>query len=79
MRYDATRRVLVYRGFMSSGSYGDLRRLSTDPAYVAALDALYVGIAVPAGGRRAWRWLMALIATGSLAAAAWVLLRPPLP
>src|SRR6185437_1701315 len=41
IRHDAERKRLIYRGFMCSASYTFLHGLSTDPAYVAALDALF--------------------------------------
>ena len=41
IHYDAERKRLVYRGFMCSASYTFLHGLSTEPAYVAALDALF--------------------------------------
>jgi hypothetical protein len=70
IRYDSSRRVLIYRGFMASGSYADLRRVSKDAAYLAALDALYVGTSLPAGAGRRWRWLLtaalAALAAGAL-------------
>ena len=41
IRFDPTRKRLLYRGFMSSVSYRYLHGLSTDPAYVSALDLLF--------------------------------------
>jgi hypothetical protein len=43
--YDPQRRLLVYRGFMCNASYGCLRRLSGDAAYLVALEQLYLGSA----------------------------------
>jgi hypothetical protein len=62
---------------MASGSYADLRRLSADPAYLVALEALYVGTSLPARGGLRWVWLAALVgaAVAALAAAAWWVLR----
>ena len=54
--YDPARKLLKYRGLMFSGSYTYLRKLSTDPAYLAALDQLFIGTSCPASG--AGRWLL---------------------
>jgi hypothetical protein len=43
--YDGTRRQLRYRGFMCNASYVQLRRLCDHPAYIAALEQLYLGSA----------------------------------
>jgi hypothetical protein len=43
--YDATRKQLRYRGFMCNASYVQLRRLTDHPAYIAALEQLYLGSA----------------------------------
>jgi hypothetical protein len=58
---------------MPSGSYGDLRRLSSDPAYLVALEALYVGTSLPVGVGRRGLWMLGLVlaAVAALAAAAW--------
>jgi hypothetical protein len=78
IRYDPDRKRLIYRGFMSSASYRFLHNLSTDPAYVAALDVLFQASAYvldkPAGGRL-WRWLVAFGAVAAAIAAAWRFLR----
>jgi len=70
--YDADWKLLLYRGFMYHGSYLFLRELSTDPAYIAALDVLYQESSCP---RRSWRarlWLLAaLIGLGAMGAAWW--------
>jgi hypothetical protein len=44
--YDSARRVLRYRGFMCNASYVHLRRLCEHPAYIAALEQLYLGSAL---------------------------------
>ena len=70
--YDADWKLLLYRGFMYHGSYLFLRQLSSDPAFIAALDVLYQESSCP---RRSWRgrpWLLAvLMGLGALAAAWW--------
>jgi hypothetical protein len=78
LRYDPARRRLAYRGFMCSASYRYLRGLSADPAYLAALDALFQASAdaLPGGRpRRRWAWLAAAACLAGSAAAAWALLR----
>lgn len=65
LRFDPQRRRLLYRGFMASSSYHYLRSLSTDAAYLAALDELYQGTADAVSDRRVaawvWAWLMAAV------------------
>lgn len=41
IRYDASRKRLVYRGFMTSVSYRFLHGLSPDSDYITALDYLF--------------------------------------
>jgi hypothetical protein len=41
IRYDAERKLLLYRGFMCSASFAFLHALSADTAFLAALDTLY--------------------------------------
>jgi len=41
LRYDADKRQLAYRGFMSHGSFCYLQQLHSDPRYAQALDDLY--------------------------------------
>jgi len=48
--YDAVRKQLRYRGFMCNASYVQLRRLSDHPAYIAALEQLYLGSAEEPSG-----------------------------
>jgi hypothetical protein len=73
IRFDPQRKRLSYRGFMSSASYRYLHGLSTDPAFVAAVDALFQtsADALPAPGRaRLWLWLLAACLAGA-GATAW--------
>ena len=74
IRYDTTRRALIYRGLMLSASYADLRRVSHDPAYLTALDELYIATALPAGGTARWPlWLaLALLGAAALAGGWWL-------
>ncbi len=44
--YDRGRKLLCYRGFMCSASYVHLRRICEHPAYIAALEQLYLGSAM---------------------------------
>jgi hypothetical protein len=44
--YDSARKMLRYRGFMCSASYVHLRRICCEPAFVAALEQLYLGSAM---------------------------------
>jgi hypothetical protein len=75
--YDAVRKQLKYRGLMFSGSYAYLRKLSNDPAYLTALDQLFIGTSTtnaPGG-----RWTLAIVAVVTAALAvfgAWWYLRP---
>ncbi len=74
--YDARHQLLIYRGVMTHDSYGYLRLLSGDPAYLAALDQLrettcrlYARPALPHFSRRWWMWfLMAVLVAVSLVA-----------
>jgi hypothetical protein len=78
--YDAAHKLLVYRGFMSHGSYTYLRQLSIDPAYTAALDQiretscqLYRQKGHPPSSRLVWLWLLlAVLLLGSLLAWSWL-------
>src|SRR5262245_39981627 len=79
IRFDPRRNRLVYRGFMTSNSYRFLHAQSSDLAYLAALDALFLNSSYTmAGGSprgRAWRWLLAAASVVAAAAAAWFLRR----
>lgn len=77
IRFDATRRQLVYRGFMCHGSYLYLRHLSDDLAYLAALDQLYVQSAQRDSSRRGTAVLTAALAVvaAGLTLALWCLVR----
>ena len=44
--YDSKRKLLRYRGFMCNASYVQLRRICDRPAYIAALEQLYLGSAM---------------------------------
>ena len=76
IRFDPVRKLLIYRGFMSSTSYRFLHGLSADRAFMEALDGLFLGSAYAGkGGGRVWPWVLA--GTASLigsAALAWMLL-----
>ena len=70
IRYDVARRILIYRGFMSYGSFQYLQQLHSDSGYARALDELFR----KSGGtiespKRAWRWPVLLAAIGAALAA----------
>jgi hypothetical protein len=44
--YDSARKLLRYRGFMCNASYVQLRRVCDHPAYITALEQLYLGSAM---------------------------------
>ena len=75
LRFDPARKLLMYRGFMSSTSYRFLHGLSADLAFLDALDRLFMGSAYTGTGRaRVWPWVLAGTASlvGSLGLA-WML------
>jgi hypothetical protein len=76
IRFDPVRKLLVYRGFMSSTSYRFLHGLSADRAFMEALDGLFMGTSyADTGGTRVWPWVLA--GTASLVGSvglAWMLL-----
>jgi len=78
IRFDPRRNRLVYRGFMTSNSYRFLHGQSSDLAYLAALDALFLDSSYTMAGAsprgRALRWLLGAAGAVAVAAAAWALL-----
>ena len=75
--YDEARKLLCYRGFMCNASYVLLRRLSSNPDYVAALEQLYLGSALEderPGSRLLWK-LAASVSIAAAAAGTWLWLR----
>jgi hypothetical protein len=79
IRFDPQRKRLVYRGFMTSISYGFLHSQSHDIAYLTAVDVLFQESAYVHGDarprRRAWWWLLAAACLIGTAIAIWVLRR----
>ena len=82
IRYDEQRKRLIYRGFMCSASYAFLHSLQTDPAYIAAVDALFQATSVilqkrhkTKRGPRVWLWLLAVGGVGGMLAAVWKWMR----
>ena len=74
--YDPARQQLMYRGLMFSGSYAYLRKMSTDPAYLAALDQLFIGTSCNPSKTGRWLLMVSALAGVALAAAAvWWRLR----
>src|SRR5262245_12290244 len=70
--YDPARKQLKYRGLMFSGSYTYLRKLSADPAYLAALDQLFIATSAPARSTGRWFLVVAALAAVALAVfSAW--------
>jgi hypothetical protein len=69
--YDPARKVLKYRGLMFSGSYAYLRKLSADPAYLAALDQLFIATSCP--GSKMGRWVVVLGAVVAVALAVFAI------
>ena len=70
IRYDLARRILIYRGFMSYGSFQYLQQLHSDSGYARALDELFRksgGIEEPP--KRVWQWPVLLAAIGAALAA----------
>ena len=65
--YDSGRKLLKYRGLMFSGSYAYLRKLSTDPVYLAALDQLFIGTATTVSHSGRWFLMVAAVAAVALA------------
>jgi hypothetical protein len=78
IRFDPERKRLFYRGFMSSASYRYLHGLNADPAYVAAVDALFQasadGFPVSAQSRLG-PWLLAMACLAAAGAAVWYAFR----
>jgi len=74
IQYDAQRKLLVYRGFMTTLSYNYLRKLSRDLGYIAAIDEVNIkstmAVYEQPAPRRGWLWGLGGLA---LAAAAIVL------
>jgi len=49
LKYDAEKKLLTYKGMLTSDRHRDLRKLSTDPAYLAAIDQLYAAKPISTG------------------------------
>ena len=79
IRFDPARQRLVYRGFMCSASYSFLRGLSTDTAYLLAVDELFQASSYTLdngkGGARVWPWLLGTGCLGMTSAVAWMVFR----
>ena len=77
LRYDSVRKLLLYRGFMSYGSFRYLRQLNSDPGYSRALDQLFTSSSSSTCEQKGSGWRIDIV-VGVVAAAAalvWVLLR----
>lgn len=68
--YDSERRLLVFRGYMSSADYYFLRKCSADPEYIQALNELHEKSAfeIHCRPRIVPVWLWALVAASFLLA-----------
>jgi hypothetical protein len=79
IRFDPGRKLLIYRGFMSSVSYRFLHDLSPDLAFLSALDVLFLAsayiLAEPRSARWIWACLVGVVCLGGAAVTAWLLLR----
>ena len=79
IRFDPRRNRLVYRGFMTSNSYRFLHGQSSDLAYLAALDALFLDSSYTMAGAsprgKAWWGLVGAAFVAAAAAVAWLLRR----
>jgi hypothetical protein len=79
IRFDPARKRLTYRGFMTSLSYRFLHTLSTDGAYIAALDELFEESAYALDRRSGlaaiWPWLVGASALLGTLALVWIRLR----
>ena len=74
IRYDAERRVLRYRGFMSHATYVRLAALSDDREYQTALERLFVATspsAITPAWQVPWKGLAAGVMALVLLAAGW--------
>jgi hypothetical protein len=73
--YDSERRLLIFRGFMSSAEYFFLRECSDDPDYLRALNELHEKSAfeIHHRSRIVPTWLWALVtASFALAGLVWL-------
>jgi hypothetical protein len=68
--YDATKKRLVFRGFMTKAEHDRLSQLSHDLQYVRALEQLFVAAANGSNGLRWTIVMMAAIVVAGLAVAA---------
>jgi hypothetical protein len=76
IQYDGALKLLCYRGFMCNASYVQLRRLSDNAEYIAALEQLYVGSSVEESRSSARLWLgIAGPLTVAIATGMWLWLR----
>lgn len=79
IRFDAARKTLAYRGFMSHTSFMELQKLSNAFAYGRALEALFTASAIPAETLRPrFPFVLAIIGAstiGLIAAIAYFVMR----
>lgn len=76
IKWDAERKELMYRGFMTAMSFEFLRQLSTDLLYLAALNSVNIqssgAIMGKPPARRGWVWWVAALAAAGAGAAIWL-------
>ena len=73
IRYDAARRLLLYRGFMTNTSFVELQRLSRDLDFARALEHLFTASAQETEPKpKSWLWVVTgAIVLAVIAAIAW--------
>jgi hypothetical protein len=82
IRYDAARKVLRYRGFMSHATYVKLAALSDDRAYQTALERLFVATSPTAEApawQMPWRSMAVAAAAAIVLAGGWLAWNRPMP
>lgn len=62
IQYDAARRVLRYRGFMSNTSFQELQHLSNDLFYMRALEQLFTASAIEPESKTNYHWMIGGVA-----------------
>jgi hypothetical protein len=76
IRYDATRKLLQYRGFMPHYSFVELQKMSNELDYLTSLERIFADSAHPTDTHSSWSvWMIAIPMTIVAAmVAAWLLL-----
>ena len=66
IQYDAVRRVLRFRGFMSNTSFQELQHLSNDLDYMRALEQLFTASAIEPQPAAHYGWIAGAIVAALL-------------